>query len=38
MSKNYCTNMSSMHLGLIGAVDVNEWISVVDEVLGFTDF
>ena len=27
-----------MHLRLIGAVDVNEWMSEVDEVLGFTDF
>ena len=26
-----------MHLRLIGVVDVNEWVSVVDEVLGFTD-
>ena len=29
--------MCSMHLRLIGVVDVNEWVSVVDEVLGFTD-
>ena len=26
-----------MHLRLTGVVDVNEWVSVVDEVLGFTD-
>ena len=26
-----------MHLRLIGVVDVNEWVSLVDEVLGFTD-
>ena len=37
MSKNYCANMCSMHLRLIGVVDVNKWVSVVDEVLGFTD-
>ena len=30
--------MSSMHLRLIGVVDVNESMSIVDEVLGFTDF
>ena len=29
--------MCSMHLGLIGIVDVNEWVSAVDEALGFTD-
>ena len=29
--------MCSMHLRLIAVVDVNEWVSVVDEVLGFTD-
>ena len=38
MSKNYCANMSSMHLRLIGIVDVNELMRVVDEVLGFIDF
>ena len=27
-----------MHLRLIGVVDVNELMIVVDEVLGFTDF
>ena len=36
--KNYCTNMSLMHLRLIGVVDVNELMSVVDEALGFTNF
>ena len=37
MSKTYCPNLSSMHLRLIGLVDVNEVMSVVDEVLDFTD-
>ena len=30
--------MSSMYLRLISVVDVNEWMSVVDGILGFTDF
>ena len=38
VSKNYYTDISSMHLRLIGVVDVNELMIVVDEVLGFTDF
>ena len=30
--------MSSMHLRLIGVVHVNEWMSVVDDVLGLLIF
>ena len=37
MRRNVSVIQCSMHLRLTGVVDVNEWVSVVDEVLGFTD-